>query len=90
MVLLGTARGPWKGVQRSVVEICKVLPNYSNLNGLFSMNRIFLDKINALEGNWVLFTFTNKGIVTSILLGTPSDQDRSCAGKLNCKFLLAV
>ena len=51
MVLLGTARGPWKGVQRSVVEICKVLPNYSNLNGLFSMNSMFLDKINVLELN---------------------------------------
>lgn len=34
-----------------VVEICKVLPNYSNLNGLFSMNSMFLDKINVLELN---------------------------------------
>ena len=34
-----------------VAEICKVLPNYSNLNGLFSMNSMFLDKINVLELN---------------------------------------
>jgi len=34
-----------------VVEISKVLPNYSNLNGLFSTNSMFLDKINVLELN---------------------------------------